>query len=67
MLEHNTSIVHCAKCGLRTRHYYRRWEQRILLFSLLTGRVRVIEGWECTKCGHRTRVRVRFLPHGEKS
>jgi hypothetical protein len=56
MKKRETRIVVCDKCGIRTRHEWRQWERSPLLLRL-TGRVQLVEGWVCTKCGHQNRVR----------
>jgi Zn ribbon nucleic-acid-binding protein len=55
--DNETSIIHCRKCGLHTRHE-RRQREHPSLFSWLTGRgsTKVVEYWVCTKCGHSRRV-----------
>ena len=50
-----TRIVVCKKCGIRTRHEWQRWERQGLLRVL--SRTQVVEGWVCTKCGRRNRIR----------
>ncbi len=50
-----TRIVVCDKCGIRTRHEWRQWEQKSLLLRV-TGHVQLVEGWVCTKCGRHSRV-----------
>ena len=52
----NTRIVVCKKCGIRTRHEWQQWERHSFL-DKLTGRAQMVEGWICTKCGHRNRIR----------
>jgi len=51
-----TRIVVCKKCGIRTRHEWQQWERRSLLLRAM-GHVELVEGWICTKCNHRIRVR----------
>jgi len=50
-----TRIVVCDRCGIRTRHEWRQWEQQPLLLRV-TGHVQLVEGWVCTKCGRQSRV-----------
>jgi len=56
-----TAIIHCKRCGLHTRHERKRWEKRPWLLYLIFGRVKLIEGWECTKCGHRSAGQTRIV------
>jgi ribosomal protein L37E len=56
MADNRTAIIYCKRCGLRTRHEWKRWERRSLL-TLIDGRVKTVEGWVCTKCGRRRVVR----------
>jgi len=57
MTEQNrTRIVVCKRCGIRTRHEWRRWERRSLLLRVV-GHVKLVEGWVCTKCGRQSGVR----------
>ena len=60
MADNETSILHCKKCGIRARHQLVQWERRSKLLFLLTGRVKVIDGWECTKCGRRQAISTRY-------
>jgi hypothetical protein len=53
---HETRIVVCDKCGIRTRHAWRQWERRSLLLRVI-GYAQLVEGWVCTKCGRKNRVR----------
>jgi hypothetical protein len=55
--DNETSIIHCRKRGLHTRHE-RQQRERPSPFSWLTGcgSTRVIERWVCTKCGHSKRM-----------
>jgi DNA-directed RNA polymerase subunit RPC12/RpoP len=62
MADKETSIIHCKRCGVRTRHERQQWKKHPLLIYWATGRVKVIDGWECTRCGHRTAIHTRFLP-----
>jgi hypothetical protein len=61
MAEVETRIIHCDKCKLHTRHFHARWVRRPLPL-LLFGRVRVITGWECKKCGRRKATKYRAVP-----
>jgi uncharacterized protein with PIN domain len=56
-----TRIIHCARCNLHARHVHHRWVQRSLPLLLL-GRVRVVTGWRCTKCGHTIATGSRAVP-----
>ena len=60
MADNETSIIRCKKCGILTRHEWVLWERRPTLLLLLTGRVKMIEGWECTKCEARQAVSTRY-------
>jgi hypothetical protein len=60
MADNETSILHCKKCGIRTRHEWAQWERRPTLLFLITGRIKVIEGWKCTKCGCCQAVSTRY-------
>jgi hypothetical protein len=61
MGEVETRIIHCTRCKLHTRHTHTRWVRRPLLLLLL-GRVRVISGWKCNKCGQRKATKYRAVP-----
>jgi ribosomal protein L37E len=65
MAEAETSIIHCRRCGLRTRHELQRWQRKPALLYLVTGRIKLIEGWVCTQCGRRAAVSARFLPESQ--
>jgi Zn ribbon nucleic-acid-binding protein len=60
MAENETCIIQCKKCGILTRHEWVQWESRPTLLLLFTSRIKAIEGWECTKCGHRQAVSTRY-------
>jgi ribosomal protein L37E len=60
MAENETCIIQCRRCGILTRHEWVQWERRSTLLLLVTGRIKAIEGWECTKCGYRQAVSTRY-------
>jgi ribosomal protein L37E len=55
-----TRIIECKRCGIHTRHEREEWIQRSLPLLLLTGRVKLITAWRCTKCGKRRSARTRY-------
>jgi ribosomal protein L37E len=55
-----TRIIACKRCGIHTRHEYEVWVQRPLALRLLTGRVKIINAWRCTKCGKHRSARTRY-------
>ncbi|MFN2271673.1 MAG: hypothetical protein ACK2US_12600 [Anaerolineae bacterium] len=65
MADNETSILLCKKCGIRTRHEWVQWKRRTTILFLLTGRVKMVDGWECTKCGRRQAVSTRYELHTE--
>jgi len=42
---------------IRTRHEWQQWE-RCSFLAKATGRVELVEGWVCTKCGRRKASRT---------
>ena len=56
-----TRLTVCTTFGLLARHSWQRWEAPTPL-AWLTGRVRIVEGWVCTRCGRRRAVRRRLVP-----
>jgi hypothetical protein len=55
-----TRIIECKRCGIHTRHEREEWVQRPLPLLLLTGRVKVVTAWRCTKCGKHRSTRTRY-------
>jgi hypothetical protein len=55
-----TRIIECKRCGIHTRHEREERIQRPLPLLLLTGQVKVVTTWRCTKCGKRRSTRTRY-------
>jgi hypothetical protein len=55
-----TRIIACKRFGIHTRHEREGWIQRPLFLLLLTGRVKLITAWRCTKCGKYRSARTRY-------
>jgi hypothetical protein len=55
-----TRIIACKRFGIHTRHEREGWIQRPLFLLLLTGRVKLITAWRCTKCGKHRSARTRY-------
>ena len=50
-----TRIFHCRRCDIETHHLWAQWKR---VPSLFFWRVHIVEGWECSRCGRRVRVRM---------
>ena len=66
MADNETSILRCKRCRIRTRHELVQWERRPTLLFLFAGRVKIISGWECTRCGHLQATSARYELYTKK-